>query len=171
MDRGAWKATVHGVTKNWTRLSDEHFRGDHWSARKLEWTPSSWFCAPSSVPFLLSPGEPSPRVREQGDVGKRWHQCHQSIRYRTSVQAPLPHQKHTLQPDYSGGLIHPPAATSDLNCSFHFPFHTILGRMLKGHSKPKGPDLMAPSTMVGTVPSPGSGRSNPLPACPAPPHH
>ena len=22
MDRGAWKATVHGVTKNWTRLSD-----------------------------------------------------------------------------------------------------------------------------------------------------
>ena len=24
MDRGAWWATVHGVTKNWTRLSDEH---------------------------------------------------------------------------------------------------------------------------------------------------
>ena len=22
MDRGAWEATVHGVTKNWTRLSD-----------------------------------------------------------------------------------------------------------------------------------------------------
>ena len=22
MDRGAWQATVHGVTKNWTRLSD-----------------------------------------------------------------------------------------------------------------------------------------------------
>ena len=22
MDRGAWWATVHGVTKNWTRLSD-----------------------------------------------------------------------------------------------------------------------------------------------------
>ena len=22
MDRGAWRATVHGVTKNWTQLSD-----------------------------------------------------------------------------------------------------------------------------------------------------
>ena len=25
MDRGAWKATVHGVTKLWTPLSDQHF--------------------------------------------------------------------------------------------------------------------------------------------------
>ena len=25
MDRGAWQATVHGVTKNWTWLSDHHF--------------------------------------------------------------------------------------------------------------------------------------------------
>ena len=24
MDRGAWRATVHGVTKNWTRLSTQH---------------------------------------------------------------------------------------------------------------------------------------------------
>ena len=24
MDRGAWLATVHGVTKSWTRLSDSH---------------------------------------------------------------------------------------------------------------------------------------------------
>ena len=24
MDRGAWQATVHGVTKSWTRLSDFH---------------------------------------------------------------------------------------------------------------------------------------------------
>ena len=24
MDRGAWWATVHVVTKSWTRLSDEH---------------------------------------------------------------------------------------------------------------------------------------------------
>ena len=74
--------------------------------------------------------------------------------YRSSVQAPLPRQKHTLQPDYSGGLVHPPAATSHLNCSFHFSFHTILGKMLKGHSKRKGPGLMAPSAMVGTILSP-----------------
>ena len=25
MDRGAWQATVHGVTKCWTQLSDFHF--------------------------------------------------------------------------------------------------------------------------------------------------
>ena len=24
MDRGAWRATVHGVTKNWTQLSNFH---------------------------------------------------------------------------------------------------------------------------------------------------
>ena len=26
MDGGAWWATVHGVAKNWTRLSDQHFQ-------------------------------------------------------------------------------------------------------------------------------------------------
>ena len=26
MDRGAWRATVHGVTESWTRLSDFHLR-------------------------------------------------------------------------------------------------------------------------------------------------
>ena len=25
MDRGAWRAIVHGVVKGWTQLSDEHF--------------------------------------------------------------------------------------------------------------------------------------------------
>jgi len=25
MDRGAWWATVHGVAKSWTRLSNSHF--------------------------------------------------------------------------------------------------------------------------------------------------
>ena len=25
MDRGAWRAVVHGVTKSWKRLSNEHF--------------------------------------------------------------------------------------------------------------------------------------------------
>ena len=27
MDRGAWRATVHGVAKSWTRLSDSHTCG------------------------------------------------------------------------------------------------------------------------------------------------
>ena len=26
MDRGAWQATIHGVPKSWTRLSDFHFQ-------------------------------------------------------------------------------------------------------------------------------------------------
>ena len=26
MNRGAWRATVHGVTKSWTQLSDFHFQ-------------------------------------------------------------------------------------------------------------------------------------------------
>ena len=25
MDRGPWRATFHGVTKSWTRLSNQHF--------------------------------------------------------------------------------------------------------------------------------------------------
>ena len=26
MDKGAWQATVHGVAKSWTGLSDQHFQ-------------------------------------------------------------------------------------------------------------------------------------------------
>ena len=29
MDRGAWRATVHGVTKRWTRLSDRAHQDTH----------------------------------------------------------------------------------------------------------------------------------------------
>jgi len=25
MDRGAWQAAVHGISKSWTRLSDGHY--------------------------------------------------------------------------------------------------------------------------------------------------
>ena len=27
MDRGAWRAAIHGITKSWTQLSDFHFQG------------------------------------------------------------------------------------------------------------------------------------------------
>ena len=44
MDRGAWRATAHGVTKSWTRLSDyhsltQHLAKVHWAAlaRMLTW--------------------------------------------------------------------------------------------------------------------------------------
>ena len=39
MDREAWHATVHGVTKSRTRLSDLHFHF-HFSARDCPWTMS-----------------------------------------------------------------------------------------------------------------------------------
>ena len=32
MDRGAWQATVHRITKRWTRLSNSHF---HFNIMKL----------------------------------------------------------------------------------------------------------------------------------------
>ena len=35
MDRGAWQATVHGVTKSWTRLSSFHFTIKDISSCKL----------------------------------------------------------------------------------------------------------------------------------------
>ena len=44
MDRGAWKATVHGVAKSWTRLSDFTFTFMHW---RRKWQP---------IPVFL-PGE------------------------------------------------------------------------------------------------------------------
>ena len=32
-DRGAWRATVHGVTKSWTQLSDAHQKRDSWLSK------------------------------------------------------------------------------------------------------------------------------------------
>jgi len=31
MDRGVWQATVHGITKSWTLLSDYHIQSSLWS--------------------------------------------------------------------------------------------------------------------------------------------
>ena len=31
MDRGAWRATVHGVTKSWTRLTDKYFHFQYYN--------------------------------------------------------------------------------------------------------------------------------------------
>ena len=40
MDGGAWWAAVHGVTKNWTRLSDFTFTFMHW---RRKWQPTPIF--------------------------------------------------------------------------------------------------------------------------------
>ena len=36
MGRGAWWATIHGVTKSWTRLSDQHYTLYRWRHRTGE---------------------------------------------------------------------------------------------------------------------------------------
>ena len=37
MDRGAWRAIVHGVTRNWTGLTEEHFHFHfHLTHRRLD---------------------------------------------------------------------------------------------------------------------------------------
>ena len=40
MDRGAWKAVVHGVAEGWTRLSDFTFTFMHW---RRKWQPTPVF--------------------------------------------------------------------------------------------------------------------------------
>ena len=54
MDRGAWWATVHGVTKNWTRLS-VHTQYIHTSLRHLGLICLSTFCPPVLVIATLKP--------------------------------------------------------------------------------------------------------------------
>ena len=45
MDRGAWWATVHGVTKSQTQLS-------HWAQHRMEQTAGNW--TPLSIPSTVS---------------------------------------------------------------------------------------------------------------------
>ena len=40
MDGGAWQATVHGVAKSWTRLSNFTFTSMHW---RRKWQPTPVF--------------------------------------------------------------------------------------------------------------------------------
>ena len=39
MDRGAWRATAHGVSKSWTQLSDSHIHSFLiiWSSQNNYW--------------------------------------------------------------------------------------------------------------------------------------
>ena len=57
MDRGAWRATVHGVTKRWTRLKQlstahvhTHMEGENFFGRKQKTLSQSW---PAAFGFLL----------------------------------------------------------------------------------------------------------------------
>ena len=44
MDGGAWQAIVHGVTKSWTQLSDQHYHFFHYF---LRFFPSDFVECPS----------------------------------------------------------------------------------------------------------------------------
>ena len=66
MDREAWRAAIHGVTKSWTRLN--------WA--ELNWYLQDWSIRPSHVlfPFFWFDGG------EHGSLGWRWRRraiCHQ----------------------------------------------------------------------------------------------
>ena len=54
MDRGAWWAAVHGITKSRTRLKDFTFTSMHW---RRTWQPT----------LVFLPGE-SPGTREPGGL-------------------------------------------------------------------------------------------------------
>ena len=69
MDRGAWWATVHGVAKSWTRLSDFTFTFHFHALEKAMSTHSSihaW-----RIPWTEKPGE----LQSMGSqrVGHDWH--------------------------------------------------------------------------------------------------
>ena len=42
MDRGAWCATVHGITESQTQLSDQHFQTPPKAAESISWTRASY---------------------------------------------------------------------------------------------------------------------------------
>ena len=67
MDRGAWQATVHGVAKSWTGLSDFHF---HWpygsSGNCLFYHSNSSFYGSCSWSSLLKIGLCSPYALQVG---------------------------------------------------------------------------------------------------------
>ena len=48
MDGGPWQATVRGVTKSWTRLSDFNFHGNHGNGKESACNAGD----PSSFPEL-----------------------------------------------------------------------------------------------------------------------
>ena len=62
MERGAWRATVHGVTKNWTQLST-HTQKENHTSQITEFSTSPWRGRCKSLgslkSFLWSTSQPS----------------------------------------------------------------------------------------------------------------
>ena len=53
MDRRAWWATVHGVTKSWTRLSDlTNFHCVKWASPEAQWVKNPPVVQETVVRFL-----------------------------------------------------------------------------------------------------------------------
>ena len=85
MDRGAWQATVHGVTKSQTQLSDFHFTSFH-RTEYLGVLPVPTLSTPPS-PYGLSP-QPECKLYKDGDFCLF---C--SLRFTQSLEQCLAHSR------------------------------------------------------------------------------
>ena len=75
MRRGAWRATVHGVTKSRTRLSDFHLR----------WYPASWGALRGLYIFRKPPRQAAPLL-----LSERTHKPPRCRAHPVSLQKPSP---------------------------------------------------------------------------------
>ena len=71
MDRGAWRAAVHGVAKSQTRLSDFTFTL-HFHALEEEWQPTPVFLPGESHGWRILVGY-SPWGGKESDTTERLH--------------------------------------------------------------------------------------------------
>ena len=85
MDRGAWQATVHGVTKSQTQLRDFHFTSFH-RTKYLRVQPATTLSTPPS-PYGLS-SQPQCKPHKDGDFCLF---C--SLRFTQSLEQCLAHSR------------------------------------------------------------------------------
>ena len=65
MDQGAWRATVHGVTKNWTRLSN-------WSCSRSLAAIGLWAPEDYILPSVMGPSPPCPLCGRDRSIFPEW---------------------------------------------------------------------------------------------------
>ena len=86
MDREAWRATIHGVSKSRTQLSYWTESCEHISIRYLQMHSSYWFCF-SGDPWLTHPTPLSFLFSHMGSqyfggehiILAMWYYCHQAL--------------------------------------------------------------------------------------------
>ena len=71
MDRGAWRATVHGVTKIWTQHEHTHLKEEKGEVLR---TLARTFIQPTgAIPLCLLPNSGSTKLLESSVQGSRDH--------------------------------------------------------------------------------------------------